>query len=102
MPTETPITGNYLTGIQEDYFLGLFWQSYHCTLEILDDVEFREHYKSLWASSGTTRKSSALVDIVLAICMQYGIAFIPRSNANAEPKADVDSNDATIAGRWFY
>ena len=102
MPTDNSTIGDYLTGIQEDYFLGLFWQSYHCTLQILDEVEFREHYKSLWATSGTSRKPSALVDIVLAICMQYGIAFIPRSDADTGPKTDVDSNDATIAGRWFY
>ena len=99
-PTDAPTTGDYLTGTQEDYFLGLFWQSYHATLQILDEAEFRDHYKSLWATSGKSRKSSALVDIVLAICMQYGIAFIPRGNA--ESKADVDSSDATIAGRWFY
>ena len=100
MPTDVSITGDYLTRTQEDYFLGLFWQSYHATYPILDEVEFREHYKSLWATSGTSRKPSALVDIVLATCMQYGVAFIPRSDT--ESKADVDSNDATIAGRWFY
>ncbi len=96
------MTGDYLTGTQEDYFLGLFWQSYHCTLQFLDESEFRQHYKSLWSTSGTSRKPSALVDIVLAICMQYGIAFLPRSDAYADSKADVDSNDATIAGRWLY
>ena len=100
MPTDIPISGDYLTRTQEDYFLGLFWQSYHATLQILDEMEFREHYKSLWATPGTSRKPSALVDIVLAICMQYGIAFIPRTDT--ESKADVDTNDATIAGRWFY
>ena len=47
-----------LTGIQEDYFLSLFWQSYHCVLQIIDEVEFREHYKSLWATQGTSRKPS--------------------------------------------
>ncbi|KAI9745044.1 MAG: hypothetical protein M1818_001322 [Claussenomyces sp. TS43310] len=102
MADDSSMTGDYLTGTQEEYFLGLFWQSYHCILQILDEVDFREHYKSLWATSGTCRKPSALVDIVLAICMQYGVAFIPRGDTNADPKADVDSNDATIAGRWFY
>ena len=34
--------------------------------------------------------------------MQYGVAFVPRSNAAVEPKVDVDSNDATIMGRWLY
>ncbi|KAK2782525.1 hypothetical protein FQN52_000854 [Onygenales sp. PD_12] len=99
--TDIPFASEYLTGTQEDYFLNLFWQSHHCTLQILDESEFREHYKSLWESGSKARKPSALVDIVLAICMQYGVAF-PRSDVNSISKADVDSNDATIAGRWFY
>ena len=102
MPVDDSITGGYLTATQEDYFLDLFWQSYHCTLQIIDEVEFREHYKSLWLTSATSRKPSALVDIVLALCMQYGVASVPRSNAVTEPKLDVDSSDATIAGRWLY
>ena len=100
MSADVPIRADYLTRIQEDYFLDLFWQSYHCTLPIIDESKFREHYKSLWATSEKCRKPSALVDIVLAICMQYGIAFVPRSDANAGPI--IDGNDATIAGRWFY
>ena len=99
IPTDSSTTGDYLTGTQEDYFLGLFWQSYHCTLQIIDEVAFREHYKSLWPTSGTSRNPSALV---LALCMQYGVAFVPRSSAAVEPKVDVDSNNATIAGRWLY
>ncbi|KUJ15923.1 fungal-specific transcription factor domain-containing protein [Mollisia scopiformis] len=92
----------YLTGIQEEYFLGMFWHSYHCTYQILDESEFKEHYKSLWTSAGHTRRPSALVDIVLAICMQYGVAFLPQSCAGIEKKTNVDVTDATIAGRWYY
>ena len=102
VPSNEPTIVEYLTGTQEDYFLGLFWQSYHCTLQIVDEVEFKEHYRSLWATPGTPRKPSALVDIILAICMQYGVAFIPRSGAKKELQVDVDGNDATIAGRWLY
>lgn len=102
LPADGPAVEDFLTGTQEDYFLGLFWQSYHCILQIIDEVEFREHYKSLWVTPGTPRKASALVDIVLALCMQYGVAFIPRSSATQKPQVDVDSNDATIAGRWLY
>ena len=57
-----------LTGLQEDYFLGLFWQSYHCTYQIIDEADFRTHYRSLWTPSRATRKPSALVDIILALC----------------------------------
>lgn len=102
MPTDGATPVDYLTGTQEDYFLGLFWQSYHCTLQIVDEVDFKEHHKSLWATPGTPRKPSALVDIILAICMQYGVAFIPRNGSTKVPKVDVDGNDATIAGRWLY
>jgi hypothetical protein len=102
MPADVPMTTNYLTKSQEEYFLGLFWQSCHSVYQILDERDFREHYDSLWTASETTRKQSSLVDIVLAICMQYGVGFIPRSDGNGEPTADVDASDATIAGRWFY
>jgi hypothetical protein len=95
-------SGSYLTPTQEDYFLSLFWESYHCTFQILDEGEFREHYRSLWKTSSSTRKPSALVDIILAICMQYGLAFLPREVSSSEPKTVVDGNDATIAGRWYY
>ena len=102
LPAEGNSSMEYLTGTQEDYFLGLFWHSYHCTLQIVDEVEFKEHYRSLWTTSGSPRKPSALVDIILAICMQYGVAFAPRSGTTKEPPVDVDGNDATIAGRWLY
>lgn len=95
-------SGSYLTPTQEDYFLSLFWESYHCTFQILDEGEFREHYRSLWKTSSSTRKPSPLVDIILAICMQYGLAFLPREVSSSEPKTVVDGNDATIAGRWYY
>ncbi|GAM39396.1 hypothetical protein TCE0_034f10911 [Talaromyces pinophilus] len=95
-------SGGYLTPTQEDYFLSLFWESYHCTFQILDEGEFREHYRSLWKTSSSTRKPSPLVDIILAICMQYGLAFLPREVSSSEPKTVVDGNDATIAGRWYY
>lgn len=101
-PIEDPKSEVYLTGTEEDYFLGLFWQSYHCTLQILDEANFREHYKSLWASNQRSRKSSALVDIVLALCMQYGIASTPPRGRNSNPMTEVDSNDPTLAGRWHY
>ncbi|OAT11366.1 fungal specific transcription factor domain-containing protein, variant [Blastomyces gilchristii SLH14081] len=102
LSADIPIDGDDLTGTQEDYFLNLFWQSYHSTLPILDEREFREYYKSLWDTPGKPRRPSALVDIILAITMQYGVATLPRPDANTTSKTDVDSNDATIAGRWFY
>ena len=61
-----------LVPTQEEYFLNLFWQSYHSSLLVLNEIEFKEHWRSLFATPGMPRKPSALVDIVIAISMQYG------------------------------
>lgn len=94
----------YLSPTQEEYFLGLFWQSYHTAYPIIDEVEFKEHYSSLWAPCEPTRRPSALVDIAIALCMQFGMALLPdaRREVGAASRAVVDNSDATIAGRWHY
>ncbi|ETS76615.1 hypothetical protein PFICI_12002 [Pestalotiopsis fici W106-1] len=91
--------GVYLSPIQEGYFISLFWETYHTSvLPIINEAHFKEHYQSLWAESGATRRPSALVDIVVAIAMQVGIAALP-SDQQGALAADAD---ATIAGRWHY
>lgn len=105
VPTDGHMESGNLSPAQEEYFLGLFWQSYHCTIPIIDEREFKEHYESLRAtapSGGVCRKPSPLVDIVLALCMQYGIASVSRSSGSQISKTDVDSSDSSIAGRGFY
>lgn len=72
----------FLGRTQEEYFIGLFWQSYNATLSILDEAEFKNHHRSLWTASNDARKSSALVDIVIALCMQYGISMMPDTSQN--------------------
>ncbi len=89
----------YLSPTQEEYFLDLFWQSYHTSLfAILDEAAFKEHYRSLWTASGNTRKPSALVDMVVAMCMQYGMSMLPA----VKQQVFDDDDDAAIAGRWHY
>ncbi|KAI0466495.1 fungal-specific transcription factor domain-containing protein [Xylaria cf. heliscus] len=93
-----------LTATQEEYFLSLFWQSYHTSLMILNEAEFKQHYRSLWAESKEKRKPSALVDIVIAVCIQYGKAR-DQGRGFASPawhSEDVDVDDASIAGCWHY
>ena len=104
-PTDDPINaGEYLTSTQEEYFLSLFWQSYYTSYPILDELEFKEYYRSLWATSDEKRKPSALADIVIALCMQYGMARLPsvEQGLNATSRAKVSNSDAMIAGRWYY
>ncbi|KAF9894916.1 hypothetical protein FE257_004538 [Aspergillus nanangensis] len=95
--TDDPIrAGESLSATQEEYFLGLFWQSFYTTYPILDEQDFKDHYNSLWVESETERKPSALVDIAIAVCMQYGTARMPT------PRQGAANSDATIAGRWHY
>lgn len=84
-------------------------------MQIIDKTAFREHYRSLCDVPGRSRKPSALVDIIVAICMQYGIAFLVRREGAAQqqqlPGSEnnpdgagisdvvVGIDDATIAGR---
>ncbi|KAF2644125.1 hypothetical protein P280DRAFT_392873 [Massarina eburnea CBS 473.64] len=91
-------SGQCLTAVQEEYFLNLFWQSHHSSLPILNEVEFKEHCRSLWTTPGKSRKPSALVDIVIAMSMQYGMTIRTKAFAGTE----VDADDPTIAGRWYY
>ncbi|KAG6995771.1 patulin cluster transcription factor patL [Physcia stellaris] len=104
-PTDDPInTGEYLTSTQEEYFLSLFWQSYYTSYPIIDELEFKKYYRSLWATSDGKRKPSALADIVIALCVQYGMARLPsvEQGLNATSRANLSDTDATIAGRWYY
>lgn len=93
-----------LSKMQEDYFLGLFWQTFHVSIPIVDETEFRQQYELLWTNTpaGEIRKASPLIDIVVAVSMQYGIACIAQRDWNQRIKEDVDINDAAIAGRCFY
>ena len=93
-----------LSRAREEGFLALFWQSYHCTIPILTEVDFREHYESLWTvpSPSAGRKASPLVDIILALCMQYGMTFVPPNHSQQNFLTEFDSEDSTIAGRTLY
>lgn len=101
--TDSLVAFEDISRSQEESFLGLFWQSYHCTIPILNELEFKEHYESLWpAPSSSVRQPSPLVDIVLALCMQYGMTFVPRNEASQGHMLSFDSDDSTVAGRAFY
>lgn len=96
--------GNYLNPTQEQYFIDLFWNSYHtCVLPVLDETEFKAHYQSLWLTPNgelrpTGRRPSPIVDIVLAMCMQLVTSGLP-----SEAQGDISDNiDNTVAGRWYY
>ncbi|KZL68536.1 hypothetical protein CI238_00303 [Colletotrichum incanum] len=93
--------GVYLDSVQEEFFINLFWQTYHTSLfAIIDEAEFKREYQALYVQvpPGYIRKPSALVDIVIAMCMQYGASTMPSGRQGRI----VEDNDSTIAGRWHY
>ncbi|PCD29547.1 hypothetical protein AU210_012083 [Fusarium oxysporum f. sp. radicis-cucumerinum] len=97
---EKTLSGKDLSATEEAFFLDLFWDSWHCCYQLLDEEEFKAHYKSLWNEPiGNKRKDSPLVDIVLALCMQFGVTSLPRQSGY---KAEINSRDAAVAGRWLY
>ncbi|KAH9886527.1 fungal-specific transcription factor domain-containing protein [Xylariomycetidae sp. FL2044] len=93
---------DFLAPPQEEYFLNLFWQTHHAVFVVLDESHFKQHYKSLWGKPGRPRQPSALVDIVIALSMQYGTAATPRNVVTQPSSANVSRDDATIAGRLYY
>ncbi|RAL02608.1 Zn(II)2Cys6 transcription factor [Aspergillus ibericus CBS 121593] len=94
-PVASPV---YLSLTQEEYFLDLYWSSYHAGLvPILNEAEFREHYRSLWITAANTRKPSALADIVVAVSMQLGMSMLPSTK-----QKEMGSVDATLAGQWYF
>lgn len=98
--TERTLSGKDLSATQEAFFLDLFWDSWHCCYQLLDEADFKAHYTSLWNEPiGDTRQDSPLVDIVLALCMQFGVTSLPRHSGY---KAEINSRDAAVAGRWLY
>lgn len=100
--SETMSTGEDMTRSQEEHFLNLFWQTYHITFPILNEREFREYYNSLWTNAFSPieakRKPSALVDSILALCLQYGTAYLKTDEADADIKGD----DVSFAGRELH
>lgn len=86
----------------EEAQLAIFWTSNHLASPIIDRAAFQTHYDSLWRTEGPTRKPSALVEILLAISMQYSTAIKRHTSALRGAKSDSDANDATMSGMKFY
>lgn len=99
LSSQDPFTvGEFLTPTQEEYFLDLFWKSYHtCLFPIINEAEFMAHYQSLWTVSGEKRKPCALVDIMIAMCMQYGV-----SQLSPDQQRSLVDGDPSVAGRWYF
>ncbi|KAF2493972.1 hypothetical protein BU16DRAFT_488824 [Lophium mytilinum] len=93
-------TGHNLSRHQEECFVNLFLQTNYLLTPIIDESEFRSYHASLWTATSPdmegSRLPSPLVDIIVALGMQYGdrltVAMGEASN----------NDDANIAGHWLY
>lgn len=87
------------TPTQEQYITDRYWESVHTAVfPILNETEFKRHHQSLWDRTGLTRKPSALVDIVLALCMQLGLPGSPDSQRQEE----LTGMDLSVAGQRYF
>jgi hypothetical protein len=91
---------DFLQRSQEDHYLELFWQTHQFSYPIIDEADFRKQYQSLWSNlpPDTPRPSSALIDIVLALCIQQGTCFLPKSDDASPPTSTYN----TLAGFNYY
>ena len=98
-----PPSTETLSRSQQEYYIRQFWQVHLCFLPIVDENDFRAHFESLWyqqTEPWLTRTSSHLVDMVLAVGLQFdannrqcqtGVRRVDRS----------DSSCMALAG-WHY
>jgi hypothetical protein len=90
---------------QEEECLLLFWQYYHGVIPVLDERGFRDHHASLWNDSRRLdgyREDSALVDIVLAICVQYGTTLLQQGFDTLGADSEYSVTDPSNAGHWYF
>ncbi|KAH8203513.1 hypothetical protein TruAng_002261 [Truncatella angustata] len=98
-------SAKFLPPSQETHYLALFWQTHYFSFPILNEGELRREYQELVAETGAgaPRKASALVDIILALCIQLGSFRIhhtsdPRAGARGSPPPSC----STPAGFQYY
>lgn len=96
-PAPTAVFEPKMPRLQEERFIQLFWQLYHCTIPILDDADFLQHYSSLWDTGGDRRDQCPLTDIIVALSMQHGWSFLAPSSADSGT-----AQDPSVAGRWYF
>ncbi|CAH0003730.1 unnamed protein product [Clonostachys byssicola] len=84
----------------QDHFLDLHWLCYHVNYPALDESEFRELYASLWHTeeASSTRRPDPLVDIVLAMNIQYALSFMPQDETLPRQPAE----HSCLGGSAFY
>ncbi|PVH90715.1 hypothetical protein DM02DRAFT_620884 [Periconia macrospinosa] len=90
-----------LSQCQEEQLIETYFTSYQTVMPILDEIEFKTSHKCLWETLDSYRKPSALVDIVLALAMQYsGDSSSCHSQCLLDNNSEIENNP--VAGQLFY
>jgi hypothetical protein len=89
-----------LTQAEEERLLQIYWGYYHVLYPILDRTAFTTHYETLWTHIRPSRDPSALVDVLLAVCMQHDVAETTSIRQKQNSSSECSSNSA--GGRWFF
>ncbi|KAI1371041.1 fungal-specific transcription factor domain-containing protein [Hypoxylon crocopeplum] len=94
---------------KEKHLLGLFWQGFYFLYPILDRDEVQKHHDSLWnhpsiaGSLSPTRTPSALIDIMLALSMQFSSSLLLRDELDStRGPPNPRFVNSSLAGRWLY
>ena len=99
----TPPSTETLSRSQQEYYIRQFWQVHLCFMPIVDEDDFRAHFESLWFQQTEpwyTRTSSHLVDMVLAVGLQFD-ANNNQRQTGARQSDRSDSSCMALAG-WHY
>ncbi|TGJ82778.1 hypothetical protein E0Z10_g5962 [Xylaria hypoxylon] len=91
---------------KERRFLSLFWKGYPWLQPVIDREEIYHHHDSLWndAPPGEQqpRLPSPLIDLLLALSMQYGSTFLSHSISDSTRwGANAKNINASLAGQSF-
>lgn len=98
--SDPPFHQVFLTKSEEDYFLNAYWHSYNALVPIVYQPDFEQLYNNLWDKINyeqypqATRQAYPLIDIVLALCLQYGM--------NGALGNQHRTHDAVLEGRRYY
>jgi hypothetical protein len=102
---------HFLSQEQESHSIDIFWQTFYYSYPIFDEGQVRGQFRSLWAKvePGALRESSPLIDIVVALCIQFSSHMSARhivmphgmDSAGSSPSS---SGEATplMAGFQYY
>jgi hypothetical protein len=85
---------------EEERLLQIYWDNYDVLYPILDKVDFDAYYHSLWTQASKRRSPSALIDILLAFCLQHDA--IEKASTIIKNSDSPNGPTNSTAGRWFF